>query len=77
MVIFMFIFPNRLMAILYCALATVVFSFILIVDTQMLGGDKENRISGEDYIIAALMIYVDIITIFIQLLSLLSEITRD
>mmetsp|Transcript_22931 Transcript_22931/g.25443 ORF Transcript_22931/g.25443 Transcript_22931/m.25443 type:complete len:134 (-) Transcript_22931:38-439(-) len=76
MVIFMIIFPSRIMHILYSTAATLIFSFILIVDTQMIKGDKNNGISGEDYIIAALMIYVDIITIFIQILSLLAN-TRD
>lgn len=74
--LFMMIFQSRLLHILYAAAATFLFSFILIVDTQLLKGDKENRITEDDYIIGALMIYVDIITIFIQLLSLLASL-RD
>lgn len=77
MVILMIIFPSRLLHILYCAAATVVFGFILIADTQMIKGGKANSIGEDDYILAALMIYVDIITIFLQLFQLLSELTRE
>ena len=43
----------------------------------MLKGEGEVGISGDDYIIAALMIYVDIITIFIQIVALFSEANSD
>ncbi len=77
MVILMIIFPSKLLHILYCSVATVVFSFILIADTQMIKGGKSNSIGEDDYILAALMIYVDIITIFLQILQILSELGRD
>mmetsp|Transcript_34599 Transcript_34599/g.34235 ORF Transcript_34599/g.34235 Transcript_34599/m.34235 type:complete len:84 (-) Transcript_34599:25-276(-) len=71
--ILMFVFPSRILHIIYCTAATLIFSFILIADTQMLKGDKEERFGEDDYILAALMIYIDIITIFLQLVQLLAQ----
>jgi FtsH-binding integral membrane protein len=36
----------------------------------MIMGRKENELSGDDYIIGALMLYVDIINIFLFILQL-------
>jgi FtsH-binding integral membrane protein len=69
----MIIFRSRLMHIMYWAVAVFIFGFVLIVDTQMIKGGGQYSMSEEDYIIAALMIYLDIVTIFIQLLQLLAS----
>ncbi|CAI2377530.1 unnamed protein product [Moneuplotes crassus] len=76
LIILMLIFPSDTMYILYCAGGTIIFSFILIADTQMLKGDKSNRFSEDDYILAALMIYIDIITIFLKILEMVSKARR-
>lgn len=75
--LFMIIFQSRILHIIYCAAAVILFGFILIVDTQMIQGKGQYGLSGDDYIIGAMMIYVDIITIFVQLLSLLAEMRGD
>mgnify|MGYP002626577315 CR=1 FL=1 len=46
------------------------FSIYLMYDTQLVIGKNKNLISTDQYIIGALMIYIDIISIFIQLLKL-------
>jgi len=75
--LFIIIFQSRILHIIYSAAAVFIFGFILIADTQMLKGGGQYSLSGDDYIIGALMIYIDIITIFIQLVSLLSQLRGD
>ncbi|XP_017468137.1 PREDICTED: protein lifeguard 1-like [Rhagoletis zephyria] len=65
-------FPSRVLIIVYCSLGILIFSIYLIFDIQlMMGGKHKFAISPEDYIFAALSIYIDIITIFIYILTLM------
>jgi len=49
----------------------VLFCFYLIYDTQkIIGGDHRNQYSEKDYVFAALSLYIDIMGIFLELLSL-------
>uniref|UniRef100_A0A672SDA4 Protein lifeguard 1-like n=1 Tax=Sinocyclocheilus grahami TaxID=75366 RepID=A0A672SDA4_SINGR len=58
--------------ILYASLGTLIFSVYLVMDTQLiLGGKHKYSISPEEYIFAALNLYLDIITIFLLLLQLI------
>ncbi|MBN3297979.1 protein lifeguard 1 isoform X1 [Amia ocellicauda] len=58
--------------ILYASLGTVVFSVYLVIDTQlMLGGKHKYSINPEEYIFAALNLYLDIINLFLFLLQII------
>jgi len=57
----------------YCLLGLVVYSFYLIYDTQLIMGKFGSEYSIDDYIFAALTIYLDIINLFLYLLQLLSK----
>ena len=72
---FMWIFSswNEPLFILYTTLGVIVYGFYLIYDTQLIMGGKEEEIDLDDYIIGAIMIYLDIIIIFLKLLTLLKE----
>lgn len=61
---------------LYCVLGVFLFSLYLIYDTQLVMGKYNNEYLIDDYIIAALMIYIDIIQIFLYLLELLGKNNR-
>lgn len=63
---------NRLMVNLYCCLGTLLFSVYLIADTQLIIGRGKLRLTEDDYIIAAMMLYIDIINLFLELLKLFS-----
>ncbi|CDJ52301.1 hypothetical protein, conserved [Eimeria brunetti] len=65
-------FPRALYA-LYSALALVLFSFYLVIDTQLIIRRGSVRLEEDDYIVAAVMIYLDVINIFISLLRLFGE----
>ena len=67
--IFTFVIGNFLNT-LYCVLGVFVYSLYLIFDTQLVMGKFGNEFSIDDYIVAALMIYIDIIQIFIYLLQI-------
>ena len=57
------------MRLIYCLLGVALFSFYLIFDTQLiLGGEgKYASIENDDYIMAAMILYLDIINIFIYI----------
>jgi hypothetical protein len=40
-------------------------------------GGKKHELSYDDYIIGALMLYVDIIGLFLELLELLNRLNKD
>lgn len=51
----------------------IIFSLYLIYDTQLIVGQKRRRIENDDYILAVMMLYLDIINIFLDILRLLSR----
>ncbi|XP_066540191.1 protein lifeguard 1 [Hoplias malabaricus] len=66
------ILRSHYLYIAYASLATLVFSIYLVMDTQlMLGGKHKYSISPEEYIYAALNLYLDIVTIFLMILQLI------
>lgn len=62
--------------ILACGGAAV-FSMYIIYDLQMIVGDRKLKISEEEYIFAALNLYVDIIRIFMELLKILRYLNEN
>jgi FtsH-binding integral membrane protein len=60
--------------LVYACLGALLFSVYLVYDTQlMIGGKHKCSISPEEYIFAALNIYMDIINIFIFILSIIGS----
>ena len=51
----------------------VIYGLYLIYDTQLIVGKGQHKLSSDDYIIGALLIYVDIIMLFIELLKLFGD----
>ena len=51
----------------------IVYGLYLVVDTQMIAGGKSHQLSMDDYVIGALLLYVDITMIFLELLRLLGD----
>ncbi|XP_060776425.1 protein lifeguard 1 [Neoarius graeffei] len=66
------IMRSQFLYIAYASLGTLVFSIYLVMDTQlMLGGKHKYTINAEEYIFAALNLYLDIVTIFLMILQLI------
>jgi hypothetical protein len=51
----------------------IIYGLYLIVDTQMVLGKGEYSLSVDDYVVGALIIYVDIMMLFLQLLSIFGD----
>ena len=62
---------NKIFHIILSCFGVLLFSFYLVYDTQLLMGSKENSLEIDEYILGALMLYVDIINLFLYILSLL------
>jgi len=71
--VFTMFLPFPFMETVYCCLGILVFSFYLIFDTQMIMGNGELKIGIDDYVFAALQLYIDIIQLFIMMLRLFGE----
>jgi protein lifeguard len=70
--IFAIIFPGRTMTLVYASLGALIFCIYLVYDIQlMMGGKHKYSISPEEYIFAALNLYVDIVNIFMYILMLI------
>ncbi|KRY55961.1 Protein lifeguard 1 [Trichinella britovi] len=58
----------------YSLMIIIFFLMYLAIDIQLIMGNKKYSLSPEEYILAAMLLYVDIINIFINYVSLLSVI---
>jgi len=65
--------PSSTAYLIYCCLGVLLFSIYLIYDTQLVMGKYGLEYQIDDYIIAALNIYLDIINIFIYILRILGK----
>jgi FtsH-binding integral membrane protein len=54
----------------YAALMALLFSAFLIYDTQQIMGGKKYSISPEEHIYASVQLYIDVVYIFLAILSL-------
>ena len=52
-------------------MGAVIFSLYIVYDTQlMLGGKHKHALSPEEYIFAALHLYLDIVSLFLYILAI-------
>ncbi|KAI1290404.1 Protein lifeguard 1 [Halotydeus destructor] len=63
----------RILDILYAGAGALIFAFWLLIDTQMIMGGRRGVISPEEYILAVITLYIDIINLFLFILKLVSE----
>jgi len=67
-------YGGEILHLVYSALGALVFSFYLVYDTQMMiGGNHKYSLSPEEYIFAALSIYLDVIQLFLYILQMLGK----
>uniref|UniRef100_A0A3P9P7Q2 Zgc:110410 n=1 Tax=Poecilia reticulata TaxID=8081 RepID=A0A3P9P7Q2_POERE len=68
------IIRSQFLYIFYAYLGTVLFSLYLVFDTQLILGGKHRKyeISPEEYVFAALNLYLDIVTLFLFLLQIIN-----
>ena len=66
---------NQIYNLIYSCLGALIFSFYIVYDTQLIIGGKHSKYKydDEDYVIAALSLYLDIINLFIYILEILNK----
>jgi len=65
---------DQVLNTMVASIGAIVFSFYIIMDTQMIiGGNRQNSVGPDEYIIGALMLYLDIINLFLYLLQLMNN----
>lgn len=68
---------GKVITLVYASFGALLFSIYIIYDTQiMLGGKHKYAISPEEYIFAALNLYLDIINLFLYILTIIGA-SRD
>ena len=65
--------PTEVLYLLYCAAGVFIYSIYLIYDTQLISGKFGKAFEIDDYVIAAVNVYLDIINIFLYILSILGR----
>ncbi|XP_059194701.1 protein lifeguard 1 [Centropristis striata] len=67
------ILRSQYLYIVYACLGTLLFSLYLVFDTQLILGGKHRKyeVSPEEYVFAALNLYLDIVSLFLLLLQLI------
>lgn len=65
----------HMMRLVYSGLGVLLFMFYIIYDTQLIvgGTHKQHQFSVDDYVFAALNLYLDIINLFIYILQLMGN----
>ena len=61
--------------IIYSSLGAIIFSFYIVYDTQLIIGGKHKKYqyNQDEYIFAALNLYLDIINLFLYILDLFNR----
>jgi len=67
------ILPIPLTNLIFTYISLVLFSIYLIYDTQLLIGEGRVKYSEDDYILAAINIYLDIIILFLKILQIFGD----
>lgn len=68
---------NKFFHIFLCVIGIILFGFYLIYDVQLIVGNKSIMLDTDEYIIGALIIYTDIISLFLKILQLLNLIENN
>lgn len=72
--IMMFFTRTKTMQKIYAGIGAIIFCFYIVMDTQkIVRGTHKYPFSVDDYVFAALNIYLDIINLFIQILQLVGD----
>lgn len=59
--------------ILVCVLISIVYGIFIIYDTQLIAGGRYSELTYDDYVIGSLILYIDIVGLFIYFLSILGK----
>merc|ERR1711988_1149497 len=66
-------FYSRWLQILISALVVFIVSIYIIIDIQLITGKHSHKYSIDDYVMAAMALYIDIIRLFLELLRIFGQ----
>jgi len=70
----LFLPQSRTLRLVYASIGAIIFSLYIIYDTQlMVGGSHKYSLSPEEYVFAALNLYLDIINLFMYILQIIGN----
>lgn len=69
-VILMFTNSPFLQAV-YCGIGVLLFGIYIVVDTQLIVGGRSAQLDIDDYFLGSMLLYIDIVTMFLYILQLL------
>lgn len=72
-VIALFFPESRTFSLLYSSVAALLFSAYLVYDVQMIAGGRKHELGPDDFIQAALAVYLDILNIFLAILRIFGD----
>ena len=72
LIFFNFFFRSKFLHVIICCIAVFIFGIYIVYDTQLILGNKTEMLQVDDYILGSYLIYTDIISLFLNLLSLLN-----
>eukprot|EP00347_Sterkiella_histriomuscorum_P002256 403368864 len=59
--------------ILFCTFGVILFGFYILYDTHLIVGGGQHELSSEDYVLGAMIIYLDILNVFLYILRIIGE----
>jgi FtsH-binding integral membrane protein len=71
--IYVFIWPSRALAFVLGGLGTIAMGFYLIYDAQKIAGEHNRKYLIDDYVLASMNLYMDIIQMFLYILQALGK----
>ena len=72
--LFLLIFADiSIFSLFTISLTLILFSVYIMYDTQLIIGNKRRKFSEDDYILAAVTLYLDIIILFLEILSIFGK----
>mmetsp|Transcript_20286 Transcript_20286/g.20298 ORF Transcript_20286/g.20298 Transcript_20286/m.20298 type:complete len:133 (+) Transcript_20286:305-703(+) len=59
--------------VVWCSLGVIIYGVYIIIDTQLIVDGEKYGITSDDYVIGAMLIYVDVIALFLRILELIGK----
>lgn len=76
LMVLVIVFSEKIILICGCAGILAILSVFIIYDTQAIANHSKYQLSYDDYLVAAILLYTDILTIFMYLLVIMSILRR-
>ena len=62
---FFFLSNNNILTCIYAALFAIIYSIYIVVDTQLIMGRENIKLSMDNYVLGSIILYFDIIGLFL------------